>query len=73
MNLKDLRETTPQIDIPLQYSRYIVYCSGDILSTTASIPQISVVILTPYIAAVFIAPGYEDLLITIPNLYKPPI
>jgi len=74
MNLKDLRETTPQVDIPLQYSRYIVYYSGDIISATASIPQISVVILTPYMAAVFIAPGYEDLLITIPtiNIIEPP-
>jgi len=68
MDIKNLRETTPQIDIPLQYSRFTVYYSGDIISATASIPQISVVVLTPYMAAVFIAPGYENLLITIPNI-----
>ncbi|GAA0771654.1 hypothetical protein GCM10008908_16320 [Clostridium subterminale] len=68
MNLKDLRETTPQVDIPSQYSRYTVYYSGDIISATASIPQINVVVLTPYLAAIFVEPGYENLLVTIPNI-----
>ncbi len=68
MDIKNLRETTTQVDIPLQYSRFTVYYSGDIISATASIPQINVVILSPYLAAIFVEPGYENLLVTIPNI-----
>lgn len=68
MDIKDLRETTPQVDIPSQYRRFTIYYSGDIISATASIPQVKVVILTPYMATIFIEPGYESLLLTIPNI-----
>ncbi|MEW8994091.1 S8 family peptidase [Clostridium sp.] len=74
MNLNDLREITTQIPISPQYTSYIVYYSGSIVSSIAEIPQANVIILTPYMAVIFVETGYENLIASIPNvsIVEPP-
>ena len=68
MNLNNLREITNQIPISPQYTSYIVYYSGNIVSSIAQIPQASVIILSPYMAVIFVETGYENLITSIPNV-----
>lgn len=74
MNLNNLREITNQIPTSLQYTSYIVYYSGSIVSSIAEIPQASVIILTPYMAVIFVETGYENLIASISNvsIIEPP-
>jgi len=74
MNLKDLREVTQQLDNPLQYNSFIIYYTGNIVASIAEIPQASVVILTPYMAVIFVEIGYENLIVSLPtvNIIEPP-
>ncbi len=74
MNLKDLREVTQQLDNPLQYNSFIIYYTGNIVASIAEIPQASVVILTPYMAVIFVEVGYENLIVSLSNvnIIEPP-
>jgi subtilisin family serine protease len=68
MYLSNLREITQKADPPLKYTSYIVYYSGDIVSSVDKIPQVRVIILSPYAAAIFVQSGYESLLSSITNI-----
>lgn len=68
MNLNDLREITQQLYDPSQHTSYIIYYSGDVVGSIAEIPQASVIILTPYMAVIFVEVGYENLISNVPNI-----
>lgn len=70
MNNLILRETpsqTKNINIAAspEAKSYLAYYSGNAISEINSIPESKVIILTPYIAAIFVSPKYEA---TIRNL-----
>lgn len=65
MNSFSLRETAlppsnKSIAASPNAKTYLVYYSGDALSEINAIPESKVIVLTPYIAAIFVSPEYES-------------